>query len=154
MEFCADRDALTGLVKHLVALIENKDADTAKAECLVADKGLETTRSTNNDVRASLLVLQGLHVGLDWSTTIEDTSLDVGHVLAEAVVLVANLVSKLTSVAHDHNRNLAINRLNLLQSGEHKDGSLTETRLGLADNITTEKCLGNTGLLDCRSRAC
>lgn len=103
-------------------------------------------------MRASLLVLQGLHVGLDGCTAVEDASLDAGHVLAETVVLVANLVGQLASVAHDDDRDLAINRLELLEGGENKDGSLTQTRLGLADNVTTEKSLGDTGLLDCRLR--
>ncbi len=103
---------------------------------------------------ASLLVLQGLNVVLDGSTAVEDTSLDVGHVLAEAVVLVANLVGQLASVAHDHNRDLAIDGLNLLEGGEDEDCSLTETGLGLADDITTEESLGDTSLLDCRLNGC
>lgn len=145
---------LTRLVKHLVALVKDKDTDAAKAQSLVADKSLETTRGTDNDVRTSLLVLQNLHVVLDGRTAIKDTSLDVRHVLAEAVVLIANLVGQLTSVAHDHNRDLAIDRLNLLERGENKDCSLTETGLGLADDITTEESLGDTSLLDCRSNGC
>lgn len=103
--FCVDAvgGRLTGLVEHLVALVKDKDADTTEAESLVADKRLEAAGSANDDVRASILVLKGLHVGLDGSTTIEDASLDVGHVLAETFVLIANLVGQLTSVAHDDN---------------------------------------------------
>ena len=143
---------LTRLVEHLVALVKDEDTDTAKAEGLVPDKSLEATRGTDNDVRASVLVLENLHVLLDGSSTVEDARLDVGHVLAEAVVLIANLVSQLTSVAHDHDRDLSVDRLNLLQSRQDEDGSLSQTRLGLADNITTEKSLRNTSLLNCRSR--
>lgn len=54
-------------------------------------------------MRAGLLILESLDVGLDGGTSIENARLDVGHVLAKAVVLVANLVGKFTSVAHDHN---------------------------------------------------
>lgn len=102
---CADavQGCLTGLVEHLVALIENKDTDTAEAESLVADKSLETTGCADDDVGAGILVLQGFHVGLDGRTTVEDTCLDVGHVLAETIVLIANLVGQLTGVAHDYN---------------------------------------------------
>lgn len=76
---------------------------------------------------ASILVLQSLHVGLDGSTTIEDASLDVRHVLAKAVVLIANLVGQLASVAHHHNGDFTVDGLDLLESGENKDGSLTQT---------------------------
>lgn len=140
---------LTRGVKHLVTLIKNEDANAAKTESLVADESLETTRSTNNDMGASFLVLQSLHIGLDRGTTVEDTSLDVGHVLAETVVLITDLVGQLTCVAHDDDSNLAIHRLNLLKSGKNKNGRLTKTRLGLADDITTKKSLGDTGLLNC-----
>jgi hypothetical protein len=142
------------LVEHLVTLVEDKDANAAKSQSLVTDKSLETTRSTDNDMRASFLVLERLHVGLDGSTTIEDTGLDVGHVLAETVVLVADLVGQLTSVAHDNHRDLSVHGLNLLKGSKNEDSSLTQTGLGLADNVTTEECLGDTGLLDCRSNRC
>jgi hypothetical protein len=145
---------LTRLVEHLVALIEHEDANASKSKGLVTDKSLETTGSTDNDVRAGVLVLQSLHVGLDGGTTEEDASLDVGHVLAESVVLIANLVGQFTSVAHDNHRNLAIDGLNLLQSGKDEDSRLTQTRLGLADNVSSEKSLRNAGLLNCRSNGC
>jgi hypothetical protein len=136
--FSRGRTTLTRLIKHLVALIQDENANAAKTESLVADKSLETTWSTNNDVGAGVLVLEGFHVRLDGSTTIEDGCLDVGHILAETVVLITNLVSKLTSVAHDHNRNFSVDGLDLLQSSKDEDSRLTKTGLGLADNITTE----------------
>jgi hypothetical protein len=103
-------------------------------------------------VRASVLVLESLNVVLDGGATIEDARLDVGHVLAESVVLVSNLVGQLTSVAHDDNGDLAIDGLDLLKRGQDKDGSLSQTRLGLADNVSAQKGLGDAGLLDCRAR--
>lgn len=105
-------------------------------------------------MRTSLLVLQSFDVGLDGGTTVEDAGLDIGHVLAETVVLISNLVGKFTSVTHDDHGYLAIDGLDLLESGEHENGGLSETRLGLADDITTKKSLRNTGLLDCRSNRC
>jgi hypothetical protein len=101
-------------------------------------------------VRTGVLILQGFHILLNRSTTVENTSLDVRHVLAETVVFVANLVCQLTSVAHNHDGNLAIDRLDLLEGCEYEDCSLTETGLGLADDIATEEGLGNASLLDCR----
>lgn len=141
--------SLTNLVEHLVALVENEHADAAEAEVLVADERVKTTGSTDDDVGMSLLVLEDLGILLDRSTTVEDAGLDVGHVLAETVVLVANLESELTSVAHDEDGALAGDGLNLLKGGKDEHSCLTETGLGLADDVTTKHGLGDTCLLNC-----
>jgi hypothetical protein len=91
------------LIEHLVALVKHKDANASETESLVADKSLKTTGSADNDVRASVLALESLDVVLDGSAAVEDTGLDVRHVLAESVVLISDLVGQLTSVAHDDN---------------------------------------------------
>ena len=102
----------------------------------------------------SILVLEDLGVLLDRGTTIEDSSLDVGHVLGETVVLIADLESQLTSVAHDQDRALASDGLDLLKGRENEHSSLTETRLRLTDDVTTEKGLRDTGLLNCWAIGC
>lgn len=140
---------LTNLVEHLVALIEDEHADTAETEVLVAHQSVETTGSTDDDVGVGLLVLEDLGILLDGSTTVEDAGLDVGHVLAETVVLVADLEGELTSVAHDQDGALAGDGLDLLKSGKDEDSRLTETGLGLADDVTTKHGLGDTCLLNC-----
>lgn len=117
---------------------------------LVANKGVETTGSSDDDVGVSLLVLQNLGILLDGSATVEDAGLDVGHVLGEPVVFVADLEGQLTGVAHDQNGALAGDGLDLLEGGEDEDRGLSETRLGLADDVTTEKGLGDTCLLNCK----
>lgn len=144
--------ALTRLVEHLVALVKYEDTNTAETKGLVAHEGLETAGGTDDDVGTGILVLQCLHIRLDGSTAVEDTSLDVRHVLAETVVLIANLVGQLSSVAHNNDRDLAVDGLNLLQSSKNKDCGLSQSGLGLADNISSKKRLGNACLLDCRSR--
>src|SRR5690606_35378942 len=139
----------TNLVKHLVALIQDEDTDASKTQDLIPNQRVQATWGTHDDVGAGVLVLDLLHVLLDGSTAVEDLSLDVGHVLAEAVVLVLDLEGQLASVAHDEDRNLAVDRLDLLKGGENEDGRLSESGLGLADDITSEERLGDTGLLDC-----
>lgn len=93
----------TNLVKHLVTLIENEDLAASEAEVLVADQGVQTAGGGNDDVWVGVLVLQDLGVLLDGGSTVEDSGLDLGHVLAESGVLVLDLVGQLTSVAHDEN---------------------------------------------------
>ena len=135
-------------VKHLVTLIQHENPDAVETQIFVANQSVKTAGSADNDVRMGILVLQDLGILLDGSATVEYTSLDVGHVLAEAIILVANLESKFTCMAHNQNRALAGNGLDLLERSQDEDSSLSKTRLGLADNITTQKSLRNAVLLD------
>lgn len=145
---------LTRSIKHLVTFVEHEYFDASESKRLVAYESFESSRSADNDVRAGVLALEDFGVFHDGSASIEDTCLDVRHVFAEPVVLVANLVSQLTSVAHNDDGNFSIDGLDLLEGSENEDSCLSQARLGLADNISTKKSLGNTGLLDCRSNGC
>jgi len=100
-------------------------------------------------VGVSLLILKDLGILCNGGTSVEDASLDVGHVLAESVVLVANLERQLAGVAHDEHRALASDRLDLLKGRQDEDCSFTETRFGLADDVTTKHSLRNARLLNC-----
>lgn len=145
---------LTNLVKHLIALIEDEDLAASEAEVLLANESVQATWGGNNDVWVSLWVLEDLGIGLDWCSSVEDSGFNLWHVLGESGVLVLDLISKLTSVAHDEDRALASDRLDLLEGGEDEDGSLTKTRLGLAEDIGTENSLWNANLLDCKLWSC
>ena len=96
-----------------------------------------------------LLVGQNFDVFLDRGTTVEDRSLNVGQVLRETGVLVLDLISKLTGVAHNQDLALARNGLQLMKGGENEDRGLTETGLGLAKNIDVQNGSRNANLLDC-----
>jgi hypothetical protein len=65
------------------------------------------------------------------------------------LILIANLEGQLTGVAHNQNRSFPSDRLNLLQRAEDEDGGLSETRLGLTENIGSEDGLWDADLLDC-----
>lgn len=138
------------MIQHLITLIQDEDLAISEAKILVSDKGIQSTWSGHNDVRVCLFVLQDFGILLNGSSTIKDCCLHIGHIFAEAGVLILNLVCKLTGMAHDEDRGLTSDRLDLLESGENKDGSLTETRFGLAKDIGSEDGLRNANLLDCR----
>lgn len=95
--------SLTDLVEHLVAFIEDEAVNVAEAQLLVAHKGIETSRSGDDDVRMGVLVLEEFDVLLHWGTSVKDSGFDFGHVLAEASVFVLDLIRKLASVTHDEN---------------------------------------------------
>jgi hypothetical protein len=74
----------------------------------------------------------------------------LGHVLAEAVVLVLDLESELAGVAQaEHEDVAALREVELLQGGEHEHSRLAHARLGLADHVHTQDGLGDALMLDC-----
>lgn len=85
--------------------------DLTGVELLVTDEGHSSARGTNNNVRALFLVGKNLLVGRNGSTTVKDTSSDIGHELGETGKLILDLIGKLSSVTENNDRNLAINRL-------------------------------------------
>jgi hypothetical protein len=138
------------LVKHLVALIENEDLAAVETKVLVSHESVQSAGCGDNDVRVGVLVLQNLGVLLDRGSSVENSGLHIGHVLAETCVFVFDLVSKLTSVAHNQDRGLASDWLDLLEGGENEDSGLTKTRFGLAKDVGTKDGLRDAYLLDCR----
>ena len=74
--------------------------------------------------------------------------LDTGEVLGEPLVLFADLEGQLAGVAHDDDRHLAVDRLQLLQRGQHEDGSLAHSRLCLAQDVHAEDSLRDALVLD------
>lgn len=122
--------------------------DVLEVEGLLLDKGEDTAGGSDQDVGAELLVAENILISLDGGTTIEDLRADLRQVLAEAGVLVLDLEGQLAGVAENNNRDLAGDSLDLLKRSEDKDGSLTHTRLGLAENIHSEDGLGDALLLD------
>lgn len=140
---------LTDLVKHLVALVENKGLDITERELLVTDQSVQTTGRRDDDVGVGLRARQNLDILLDGSTTVENRGLDIGQVLGETGVLVLDLVGQLASVAHHEDGALAGNGLQLVEGGQDEDRGLTETRLGLAENVDVQNRSRNADLLDC-----
>lgn len=94
---------LTGLIQHLVTFVENEMFQIGETELLITHKSVDTTRSANYDVRVGILVSEELNILLDRGSTVEDTNFDIGEELGEPIVLVLDLESQFTSVAHDEN---------------------------------------------------
>jgi len=122
--------------------------DVLQVEGLLFDQSQDTAGGSDQDVRAELLVAENILISLQGRTAIEDLRTNLGQVLAEAGILVLDLESQLTSVAENNNGDLAGDGLDLLERSEDEDGSLTHTRLGLAQNIHAQDGLGDTLLLD------
>lgn len=135
-------------LQDLVTLIDDEGLDVVQTNALLLHESVQSTGSSDYNVRTGLFVLQLLQVSSDWSTTVEDIGLDVRHVLGETSVLVTDLVSQFSGVTDDQGGDLTGNRLQLLQSGQDKDGGFTQTGLGLTQDIGTQDRLGDTDLLN------
>lgn len=84
---------LTNCIQKLVALVEDKVLDVASVEALVSNERVQSTGCSNDDMGASILVLEDFDILGLAGTTVEDRSTDIRHVLAESGVLVLDLVS-------------------------------------------------------------
>ena len=76
-----------------------------EVELLTLDQSKDTARGTNNDVWA--VILEGLLIFADVHATKENADFGRGHVFAETFILLGNLVSQFSGVAHDKSRDLA-----------------------------------------------
>ncbi len=116
----------------------------------ISTQSVQSSRSGNNDMWVRVFIFKEFGILDNWCSSVKDSGLHVWHILAESGVLILDLVSQLASVAHYQDGSFTGDWLNLLKSGENKDCSLTETRLGLAKNVGTKDGLRNANLLDCR----
>lgn len=137
---------LTKLLQHLVALVENKVLHVLHRQVLALDETENTAWRPDNDLR--LLFVELVDVCLDGHTSVEHGSLDVRHVFGETDVLVVDLVSELTGVAHDENGAFPGSRVELLEGSEHEHGGLAHAGFGLAKNVGSQDGLRNALLLD------
>merc|ERR1719328_1028670 len=134
------------LLQHFVALIKHKMLQILQRQLLALDQSQNTSWSSNNDVRT--IVLQNLFIFRNGHATKEHSNLDVGHELAEPLVLFADLEGELPGVAHHQDGHLAVHGLDLLEGGQHEHRGLAHTGLGLAQYVHSQHGLGDALMLD------
>ena len=91
-----------------------------------------------------------VHLSVYVCRALIEAHLNATHVLGESLVLLADLEGQLAGVAHDDDRHLAVDRLQLLQRGKDEDGSLAHARLGLTEDVHAENGLRDALVLDFR----
>ena len=137
--------------QHFVAFIQDKVLEVIQLEFLSADdQVLNTPRCANNNVRLGFFDF--FNVRSDWCSAEEAGGFDAGQVLGEALEFFLDLDGQFAGVAHNHDVDFAINRLELLECGEDKHGCLTHATLGLADDIRLLNCLRDAAFLHCNER--
>lgn len=140
---------LTKLFEHFIALVENKMFHVFRVQDLIPNKGVQSTGCGNNDMWAFALVPQIFSILGYRSAAIESADADIRHILGKSSVFVLDLESKFPCMTQDQNRDLAIDRFELLQSSEDENGGLSVARFRLAKHIHAQNSLWDTLLLDC-----
>jgi len=133
------------LFQHFVALVQDKVLDVLQVQLSASHQSENSAWSSDDDVWR--ILSKRLSVVLHWHTAKEDSDLDVVQVLTEPLVLFADLEGELTSVAENDGGDLAVDWLDLLESGQDKDRSFTHTGLGLAENVHAQDGLWDTLVL-------
>ena len=96
--------------------------------------------------------LEEFLIFLDGSSTIEDSSADVRHVLGEPEVLIADLEGEFARVAEYDDRDTVFCWIELLEGSEDEDGGLSVTRLCLTEDVHAEDRLRDAFLLHWKQR--
>lgn len=135
-------------LQNLVTLVNDERLHVVQTDALLGNKSVQSTGSGHHNVWACVLVLQLFQVARNRDTTVEDVSLHVWHVLRETGIFVTDLVCQFSGVTDHQGGDLTGNRVQLLQRGQHENGSFTQTGLGLAQDIGTQNRLGDTDLLN------
>lgn len=117
--------------KHLVGLVKDEHLHAVGLEEPALDHVVDTTRGSNNDVRA---ILEGLHVITNAGATNAGVALNV-HEVTDGDNDLLDLLGKLTGGSKDQGLAGLDGRVDLLENGDREGSGLAGTRLGLSDNI-------------------
>lgn len=100
-------------------------SDSSAVERFISNEGVQSTRSSDDDVRAGRLVLEQLLIDLDGRSTVEYSRSNVRHVFTESGVFVLDLVRELPGVTENDDGDLPIDGLDLLKRRRDEDGGFT-----------------------------
>mmetsp|Transcript_10532 Transcript_10532/g.20243 ORF Transcript_10532/g.20243 Transcript_10532/m.20243 type:complete len:202 (-) Transcript_10532:77-682(-) len=124
--------------------------DTAELQRFFLAKSQDTSGCTHNNVR--VFVFDNLPILFNVDSTIKDSCLDGGQIFGESFVFVGNLKGQFTGVTKHQYLHIwffLIGRgIQLMQRRQNKDCSLSHTRLGLTNNVTTKNSLRNRFVLN------
>lgn len=132
--------------KHLIGLVENEHLHAVGLEETALDHVLNTTGSTDNNLRT---VLKGLHILTDTGTTDTSVALDL-HKISDGNNDLLDLLSKLTGRGKDQSLALLDVGVDLLENRDREGGGLSSTGLGLSNDIVTLDNGHDSTLLDSR----
>jgi hypothetical protein len=119
---------LTNLFDHFITLVQNKVLDFVGLQLLVLDQSQHSTRCSNNDMWAFLLVGENLEISRDGGTTVEDGCSDCGHEFGESGKLVSDLVRQFSGVTEDDDGDFTIDWLAIMWKKYHAKHVMSERK--------------------------
>ncbi len=128
--------------KHFIGLIENKHLHGVGLQESALDHILDTTGSTDNDLRA---LLKRLHIITDAGTTNAGMALNV-HEVSDSDHDLLDLLGQLTGRGENQSLALLDVGVKLLEDGDRESGGLSGTGLSLRNNIMALKKLETAGI--------
>ena len=123
----------TNLLQQLVAFVHDKMLDFLQRKRTLFEQRQNSSWCSNDN--GGHILLKRLNILLDGNTTIKHGSFDVGQIFRKASIFISYLKSKFACMANDQNRSLFFNGLNLLKSGENKNGGFSHATFRLTQNI-------------------
>jgi hypothetical protein len=117
--------------EHLVRLVQDEHLHRVGLEEAALDHIMDTTRSTNDDLRA---VLESLHVLADAGAADARVALDV-HEVSDGDDHLLDLLGQLTGRGKDEGLALLDGGIDLLENRDGEGGGLAGSGLGLRDDI-------------------
>ena len=118
---------LTKLLKHFIAFVKHEVFHVRRNQDFVSNEGVETARSSDDDMWTLGLVLEDFRIFLNGSATKESCNANVRHVFREANILISDLERKFSCMAENNHRNLPIHWFDLVErcQNEHSRFSVT-----------------------------
>jgi hypothetical protein len=115
-----------GLIKHLIALIQDKHVEVIKVENTFFDESKNSSWGSNNNMRGSCWIFENLFVFLDWDSTKNDSGSNVFEIFGESIEFLLDLESKLSDIAKDQSLIwLWVGFINLLQDSDDENSSFS-----------------------------
>lgn len=128
--------------KHLIGLVENEHLHGVGLQESALDHILDTTGSTDNDLRT---LLERLHIITDAGTTNAGMALNV-HEISDGNHDLLDLLGQLTGRGENQSLALLDAGVKLLEDGDRESGGLSGTGLSLRNNIMALKTLETAGI--------
>mmetsp|Transcript_18569 Transcript_18569/g.74623 ORF Transcript_18569/g.74623 Transcript_18569/m.74623 type:complete len:339 (-) Transcript_18569:427-1443(-) len=135
-------------LQHLVALVKNEELDMREIQNLLLCQVKYSSGGPDNHMWSTCG--QHLLVLLQRDTAIDHSNFQVRHILRETLEFASNLIRKLSRMSKDYAAHSALLRLQLMQNSESENGRLPHPRLGLTKDISSQRCFGNTFMLNLR----
>jgi len=136
--------------QNTITFVQNEVLDVVQLERLLPGEAQDTAGRAHHNVRT--IILDNISVRLDGDTTVEDSSLHLGKVLGEPLILMSNLEGELSCMTQDQDTDLILSRregirIQLMKGCQYKHCCFSHTALSLTYDVHAKYSLRNAFVL-------